>query len=99
MNTTKSTARSHLAKIALVGALVIGSQLGATTAATAATLAPSVSAASRIDAVRAPGLVPMYCKTIKVPPRDPWFLCLNIGNPGTTVAARCKPTYEVRCGY
>lgn len=52
----------------------------------------------RVDTARAPGLFPMYCKTIKYPPRDPWYLCMNIGT-GTTVAARCKPTYKVVCGF
>jgi hypothetical protein len=51
----------------------------------------------RIDQARAPGIRPMECRRVRLPPKDPWFLCLNIGNPGTTVAARCKPSWKIVC--
>jgi hypothetical protein len=74
--------------------------LAAASLVAALALAPALAGhAPSAEAVPAPGIRPTVCKTIKVPPKDPWFLCMNLGAPNAPLAARCKPTYKVVCGY
>lgn len=89
--------QNRFAKIALVGALIVGSQLGSSTAANATAIAASgpvsVQQAGNL------GIQPMVCRRIRHA-QLPWYhpACINLGNPAYVQPLRCRQaTWTVSC--
>lgn len=85
-----------LVRTAVIGALIFGSALGGAAPATAATIS-AAAPVGVVDTMRAPGPIPMYCKTILVKAL-PWWQCISL-NPTGKPNRLCYDHYEVRCGY